>query len=257
MNSLPKVSIITSVYNAEKYLNECILSILRQNYTNFEYIIIDGGSTDNTVNIIKQHADRLTYWISEPDEGIYDAWNKGLTIAKGDWIAFVGADDLLYPDALQIYIDHITQHPRHHELEFVSSRIELVKQDLSSIRVVGEAWEWKRFQHKMITWHVGCFHSRNLFSKYGYFDSSYKVSGDYEFLMRPRDKLITSFINRVTVKMRTGGVSSVRIFKAHDETYRAKIRNEILSAWVGYPLIIIHKLYLSIKFTLLPKSKQI
>lgn len=254
-NSSPLVTIITAVYNAENYINDCILSVLGQNYNNFEYIIIDAGSTDKTVDIIKQYKDKLSYWVSEPDSGIYDAWNKGLAASKGDWIAFVGSDDLLYPGAIRAYVDHITQHPRQHELEFVSSRIELVKEDLSPIRIVGEAWVWKRFRHKMITWHVGCFHSRHLFEKYGHFDSEFKVSGDYELLMRPKDQLITSFFNHVTVKMRTGGVSSLRIFKAHDETYRAKVKNKILPSWIGHSLRVIHRIYLNVKFTFLRNIK--
>ena len=221
----PYVTVITAVYNADKYVNECIKSVLNQSYKNFEYIIIDGGSTDNTVTIIKQYQHQLGYWISEPDKGIYDAWNKGISMAKGKWIAFVGADDLLYPDALQTYVQHITEHPKQDELEFISSRIELVDENLTPIRTVGDAWVWERFRKEMCTWHVGCFHSINLFKKYGLFDATYKVSGDYELLLRPKDQLVTSFINQTTVKMREGGVSSVQLYKAIDETYRAKIKN--------------------------------
>ncbi|MBD2751867.1 glycosyltransferase family 2 protein [Spirosoma validum] len=246
----PKVSIITAVYNAEKYINGCITSVLGQNYENFEYIIIDGGSTDNTISIIEQYKDKLSYWISEPDRGIYDAWNKGLAASKGEWIAFLGSDDLLYPDAIQTYVNHIIQHPKQHELEFVSSRIELVKQDLTSIRIVGEAWDWERFKYKMITWHVGCFHAKHLFTKYGYFDPAYKVSGDYELLLRPTDKLVASFVDRTTVKMRMGGVSDIKLIEAHDETFRAKIKNGAIPAWRGELLKILYHVYLTVKFTI-------
>jgi glycosyltransferase involved in cell wall biosynthesis len=244
---IPQVTVITAVYNAEKYLNKCILSVLAQSYKNFEYIIIDGGSTDETLNIIKQHQHQLTYWSSEPDKGIYDAWNKGLANAKGNWITFVGADDQLFPDALQIYMQYITQHPRQNELEFVSSLIELVDENLSPIRVVGNAWVWEHFKHEMITWHVGAFHSKRLFLKYGIFDDTYKISGDYELLLRPKDQLVASFIDQITVKMRIGGMSNIRLFKASEETYRAKIKNGILSKTRGETLKIIDILRLSFR----------
>ncbi len=242
----PLISVITAVYNAEKYLNDCIKSVLNQSYRDFEYIIIDGGSTDNTLDIVRQYQHQISYWISEPDQGIYDAWNKGLMVAKGRWITFVGADDLLYPHALQTYIQHIAQYPKPYELEFVSSRIELVNEDLSPIRTVGDPWEWERFKKDMCTWHVGTFHSKNLFAKYGAFDSIYKSAGDYELLMRPKDQLVASFIDQVTVKMRTGGVSSVQLYQAINETYNAKIKNGLIPPLKGQLLKFVDKLRLFI-----------
>ena len=238
---LPLISVITAVYNAGSYLNDCILSVLSQQYENFEYIVIDGGSTDNTVDIIKQHQNHITYWISERDEGIYDAWNKGLSIAKGEWISFIGADDILEPDALNTYMSHILQHPMQRNLEFVSSRIELVNEDLTHISIVGAPWQWERFKKEMITWHVGSFHAKHLFDDYGIFDKKYKICGDYELLLRPKDKLITSYIHQQTVKMRVGGVSSTRLYQSIDETYHAKMKNGAISVTRGKFLSIIDK----------------
>lgn len=96
---MPKVSIITVVYNGEKELENTILSVIRQTYDNLEYIIVDGGSTDNTINIIKKYANKISYWISEPDKGIYDAMNKGIDVANGEWLLFRNCGDYfrLYP----------------------------------------------------------------------------------------------------------------------------------------------------------------
>ena len=89
----PLISVITVVYNGEKYLEETIQSIINQTYDNVEYIIIDGGSTDGTVDIIKKYEDRIDYWVSEKDKGISDAFNKGVKVAKGDYINFQGDGD--------------------------------------------------------------------------------------------------------------------------------------------------------------------
>lgn len=96
MNSTPKISVVTVTYNSAATLEETMLSVLNQTYPNIEYIIIDGGSTDGTVDIIKKYVNRLAYWVSEPDQGIYDAMNKGIAVAGGDYINFMNSGDKFY-----------------------------------------------------------------------------------------------------------------------------------------------------------------
>lgn len=104
-NYFPKISIITPSFNQADYLEATILSVLNQNYPNLEYIIIDGGSTDNSVEIIKKYADKLAFWVSEPDKGLYDAVQKGFNQSTGDIMAWLNSDDLYYPNALMTVAD--------------------------------------------------------------------------------------------------------------------------------------------------------
>lgn len=104
-----KISIITVTYNASTTLEATMLSVFNQTYSCVEYIIIDGGSTDDTINIIGKYANKLSYWVSEPDKGIYDAMNKALKIATGDFLIFMGADDLFYTnDVIQNVVSQIS-----------------------------------------------------------------------------------------------------------------------------------------------------
>ena len=109
-NSL--VSIITVVKNNKKYLEETIKSILDQSYKNYEFIIIDGGSTDGTLDIIKKYDDEIDYWISEEDNGIYDAFNKGLDLASGKYIVYVNSDDVLLKDAIKMLSEYDLKNPK-------------------------------------------------------------------------------------------------------------------------------------------------
>jgi glycosyltransferase involved in cell wall biosynthesis len=93
INKKPFMSVITVVFNSASFLEYTILSVIRQDFVDFEYIIIDGGSTDETIDLIKKHEDRIDFWISEPDKGIYDAMNKGVDLARGEWLNFMNAGD--------------------------------------------------------------------------------------------------------------------------------------------------------------------
>ncbi|MGF7216826.1 glycosyltransferase involved in cell wall biosynthesis [Spirosoma lacussanchae] len=247
----PLISIIIAVYNGGAYLKDALDSIIQQEYKNLEILVIDGGSTDNTLEIINSYKKFIKYTISERDNGIYDAWNKGIRAASGEWIAFIGADDILYPHAYQAYVSHIANLDVKNTLEFVSSRIDLVDNDLNKIETVGLPWNWYDFKKKMITWHVGTLHSKALFAKYGLFNPNYKISGDYELLLRPKRDLIASYVPVVTVMMRSGGVSNTLFYKAIDETYRAKIQNGIFNPYLGTLLKYNNKVKLFVKLFLI------
>jgi len=199
----PLVSIITATYNADKYLQSSIKSVVNQTYGNIEYIIIDGGSTDNTVQILKENDKYIDYWISEKDNGIYSAWNKGIEKSKGEWILFIGADDQLLPNCLETYVNYIIQNSQI-TYNYISSKVHRINPDGSSESVVGKPWQWSSFKKRMTTAHPGSFHSRSLFSTYGLYDTNYKIVSDYEILLRAKKELKAGYIDQITVLMCTG-----------------------------------------------------
>jgi glycosyltransferase involved in cell wall biosynthesis len=223
-----RVSIITAVYNAVPTLEECLLSVRRQSYPDVEHIVIDGGSTDGSVEILQRHSSQIAYWISEPDSGVFDAWNKGLSAATGEWIGFLGADDALLPHAVSRYLNVC----RGTDAQYISSLVRFIRPGLPD-KIVGRAWSWPAFQHKMTTAHVGSLHRFDLFEKYGNYDTGYKITGDYELLLRPGKDLNSLFVGEVTALMLAGGVSDS--FAALTEIHRAKVRtggrNPVRAYW--------------------------
>jgi glycosyltransferase involved in cell wall biosynthesis len=214
----PYFSIITASYNSESTIRKTIESILTQSYQEFEYIIIDGLSTDDTVAIVKEYNSEKIQIISEKDNGIYDAWNKGIRLAKGDWISFIGSDDFFEPNALQDYAESIQKLSK--EVNYISSKVKIFD-NYGKSRVVGAKWSNPISNKYMNVAHVGSMHSKKLFTEFGLFDSTYKITGDYEFLLRSRNGLLPAFIEIVTANMLMGGASVSP--KAILEAEKAKI----------------------------------
>lgn len=218
MEKTPLITIITATYNSGAVLEESINSVINQTYKNFEYIIIDGASKDNTLEIINKYQFVISQWVSEPDGGIYEAWNKGVKLAKGDWICFIGSDDKFYPSALADYVDFINSY-NEPGLEFVSSKMHLVNQNDKIIKPLGLPWSWGKCRLQNAIAHPGSLHKKKLFEQFGLFNTHFKICGDYEFLLRPGKNFKTAFINKFTVRMTQGGVSfnGEKLFKEQYE----------------------------------------
>lgn len=218
---IKNVTIITVCYNSEKTIRETIESVLNQTHIDFEYILIDGDSTDKTVTIIKSFEKKFKEknirfkWISEKDSGIYDAFNKGIKLANSNWISFLGSDDLYLENAIEIYSEEINKLAK--KVDFIHSNVEV-----EGVRTMQGKWLWKTFKRNMSIAHVGSFHNLNYFKKYSDFDTSYKIAGDYELLLRAKENLKTHWINKKTVLMSAGGISNNQIKKVYAETTRAK-----------------------------------
>lgn len=171
------ISIITIVYNGEKYIENTILSVINQTYPNIEYIIIDGKSTDGTVDIIKKYEDKISYWISEPDGGIYDAMNKGIMRATGKWINFINSGDNLVND--KVIEKFIELHDINTDIVYGDTKNTITKMKTSYIQKPASL---ESIKSNMIFGHPAAFVKSELM-KERLFDTSFKSSGDYNFFL--------------------------------------------------------------------------
>lgn len=224
MQNLPLISVITSSFNDVKLLELTIQNIANQTYPNLEYIVIDGGSSDGTKELLIKSEGVVNCWVSEPDQGIYDAWNKGLALAKGQYITFLGAGDCYLPNGLEELVRTACSDLA---AEFISGKVS-VEGSEQKARIIGKPWSWSLFRHYMCTTHVGALHSRSLFDRYGAFNSSYRIAGDYELLLRAKINLKTCFTDKVVAMMLSGGISQ-RSHQVLYEAMRAKLENRAVS----------------------------
>lgn len=201
-----KVSIITVTYNAGKYLEKTLLSILSQSYSNIELIVIDGNSTDGTLEVLKKYQNQLAY-ISEPDSGIYDAMNKGVALATGDIVGILNSDDVLYENdtiekivkSFSLDIDCI-----YGNVVIVNKLDQIVRKYNSSNFILSD------FEFGHMPPHPSFYVRKNLFQNFGFYNTSFKISADFDLLLRYLyiHKIKSKFLNQNIVKMRDGGVSS-------------------------------------------------
>ncbi len=205
-SKIPFLTIITATYNAGELIAKTANSLRDQSFKNFEWIIIDGASTDSTLEIVRKYKDLNIYCLSEVDQGIFDAWNKGLKVARGEWISFLGAGDVYLPDGLSSYVDKIKS--KSDQIDFISSKIQLIDEGGRFKGVIGERFNFQQHIKYMKIGHVGAFHNSIIFKKYGIFSEEYSSSGDYEFFIRCGANIRGDFLNRITVRMPIGGVSS-------------------------------------------------
>lgn len=198
-----KISIVTVVYNAVKTIERTIKSVINQDYKELEYIIIDGGSVDGTLEIIKKYENYIAYWISEPDHGIYSAMNKGIAVATGDVVAFLNSDDW-YEEGVFKYVAECFKEDN----EVLIGRVNFYNND-RIIRKSSTLCNPDDLRKRMIYCHQGVFVRKELFVKCGMFNEKYKIAADYDWLLRVYNEGI-AFKNtdKILANFRTGGISS-------------------------------------------------
>ena len=221
-----KVSIITVCFNSAEIIEDTIRSVLSQNYEDTEYIIVDGGSTDGTLDILKKYRDRIHKYISEPDDGIYHAMNKGIKLSTGDIVGFLNAGDFY---AVETAILQIATSFQKNDCEVVYGDLEYVAENNPGKTVrrwISQPYQDSLFRKGWHPPHPTFFAQKSAFDKYGAFDLSYNIGADYELMLRFLQKynIKTEYIPHVLVKMRNGGISNrnlLYIIKANIECFRA------------------------------------
>ena len=229
-----KISIITATFNSENSLKATLNSLFNQDYNNIESIIIDGNSTDSTLGIVERfhNKSKNIKLISEPDDGIYDALNKGLAIATGDLIGFVHSDDLL---ASSEVISELVSEIQNENLDGVYGDLQYV--DKENTNKIIRFWKSCEFKPNLLRegWmppHPTLFLKKEVYEKYGLFDLSFNISADYDFMLRVLNdsELKFGYLPKVITKMRVGGTSNrslENIIKKTREDYRAIKINKI------------------------------
>lgn len=226
-----KISLITVSYNAENTISRCIESVIRQTFKNIEYIVIDGGSTDKTTEIINRYKTQISLFLSEPDEGIYDAMNKGIKMASGHIIGMLNADDYFADNDI---LTTIAQAFNQENTEILYGDLDYIDSQNKIIR----KWRSGEFSHKMFNWgwmppHPTFYCKRGLFQKYGFYSLEYGTAADYELMLRfmYHHKLNAFYLKKVMIKMNIGGVSNKNIkgrVKGLLFDYKAMNNNNIL-----------------------------
>ena len=221
-----KISIITVCYNAEKTIEDCIVSVIRQTeFKNIEYIVIDGLSTDNTVNIVNKYKDNISFFVSEKDNGIYNAMNKGLELASGEYVAFLNADDF------------------YRSCNSISNIISIINETKNSYDVIcadtvlvsdvnGEKQGYKKANPIKLSNYMSISHPSTFIKRkiHDYFDESYLIAADYHHLLKLKKAGYSFFTkNQIITVMRLGGVSDK--YRRLSVTESMRVRRELLPMW--------------------------
>lgn len=232
-----KVSIITVVYNNVLTIKDAIKSVLSQSYPNIEYIIIDGESRDGTVEIIQSYGDKISQFISEPDQGIYDAMNKGLHLASGDIIGILNSDDF-YRDnnVIEKIVDIFVQK----NTDSVFANLIYVNPnnlDKAVRHYDSSYFSPEKFAFGWMPAHPTFFVKREIYEQYGYFKTNYKIGADFELLARflNKNKISYYYLKETLVVMRLGGISTKSLKSTlilNQEIIRACKENGIYTNWL-------------------------
>lgn len=247
INIKMKITIVTVAYNSAKTIKDTIESVLSQTYKNYEYIIVDGKSKDNTLDIVKEYEPRFEgrlRWISEPDKGIYDAMNKGISMATGDVVGILNSDDVYYDNSI---LDRVISAFIENGCDSVFGNLQFVKEN--DLTTIVRTWKGSVYTKNAFLkgWHPAhptFYVKKEIYDKYGLFDISLAVSADFELMLRfiEKKEITTHYIDYNIVKMRMGGESTgsiSRILKGNQNISKAFKKNNLKP----YPFYFFRRLF--------------
>lgn len=216
----PRLSVILATYNAAATLRTCLDSTLSQTSRDWELLVADGGSTDGTLPILEEYSPQLAWWRSRPDGGIYEAWNEAIGHARGEYVAFIGADDAWHAPSV---LHDVFQAIGGRAFDLVTGLGELVNSD-GRRHVFGHPWDYAKVARRMTICHPGALHRRDLFTRHGLFDTGYRISADYDFLLRLPAEIRAFHVPWPLVDVADGGVSRRRRRAMLMERFRIQAR---------------------------------
>lgn len=218
-NPAPRLSIIIATWNAAHTFERCLHSIIEQDFSAWELLVADGASTDGTVDLIRQYESHIAWWQSKQDDGIYDAWNQAIANARGEYVAFLGADDAWSAHST---LKHVFETIGDREYDLVTGRGVLVDSSGRPYHEFGNPWDYKKVMRRMTICHPGALHRRELFRRFGKFDTTYRISADYNFLLRLPAELRSLHMDMTLANVSDGGISRDRRWLMLRERYRAQ-----------------------------------
>ena len=222
----PAVSILVATWNCAPQLGEFLQSLAAQDWSDWELLLLDNASTDGTAELVQRFQRQLdparrVVWSSEPDGGIYEAWNRGLGLARGRYLSFIGADDVFLDAGGLGRIAALTASG----VDLITARNAYCGRDGRLLRHWGSPWNWRRMRQSMTIAHPGMLVRRELFERFGPFDASYRICGDYDWFLRLPPDLRSVHSSDSILKVVQGGVSHTRIGAVYRETFRAQRRH--------------------------------
>ena len=214
-----KLTVVTPALNSAASIRDCIESVGLQDYPHIEHVVIDGGSTDGTLDIVRSYG---VSYVSEPDAGIYDAFNKGVRAAAGDIVHILNSDDAYAgPDSVSCVMSLMAERG----LQLCHGYAEQVTQDGRPFRRIGKDVTRRQLLAKMRVAHPATFVAKSVYAKYGDYSVGFKVAADHDFLLRVWSQIAIGFLPRTLVKMRVGGVSTSQFVRSYRESMAAAILN--------------------------------
>ena len=224
MNEAPRLSILVATWNCVHQLEHFLESLATQTWSDWELILLDNVSSDGTAELVEEFQQRFpagsVRWISEPDSGIYDAWNRGLGLARGDYLSFIGADDTFLDSTSLERIAALTVTLA----DLITARNAYCNPQGRLLRHWGSSWQWNRMRQSMNIAHPGMLVKRDLFAQFGSFDPAFRICGDYEWFLRLPANLRAVHTSDSVLRVVQAGVSHTRIANVYMETFLAQKR---------------------------------